>query len=81
MQESDHAGIDPTPYRNVSLAFRAAEASWQAYSDGVCRAVASQNEGGSIQPLTDLSCREELTQRHMEELGTVFAFLWDPSER
>jgi hypothetical protein len=34
-----------------------------------------------MQPLTDLSCRGELTHRHMEELATVFSFLWDPSER
>lgn len=31
-----------------------------------------------MQPLTELSCREELTQRHMEELAAVFSFLWDP---
>lgn len=81
MQEADHAGVDPTPYRKASLAFRTAETAWLAYSDRACRAVASQNEGGSMQPLTDLSCRDELTQRHMEELATVFGFLWDPSKR
>ena len=81
MQAADVNGIDRTPYRNAALAFRAAETSWQAYSDKACRAVASQNEGGSMQPLTDLSCRMELTQRHMEELATVFSFLSDASER
>jgi uncharacterized protein YecT (DUF1311 family) len=81
MQVADAKEIDQTPYRKASLAFRSAETSWQDYSDKACRAVASQNEGGSMQPLTDLSCREELTQRHMEELATVFSFLWDASER
>lgn len=81
MQEADADGIDQNPYRKAALAFRTAETSWQDYSDKACRAVASQNEGGSMQPLTDLSCRRELTQRHMEELATVFSFLWDPSER
>ena len=81
MQVAGTDGVDQTPYRKASLAFRTAETSWQAYSDKACRAVASQNEGGSMQPLTDLSCREELTQRHMEELATVFSFLWEASER
>lgn len=81
MQAADARGIDQGPYRNASLAFRSAETSWQDYSDKACRAVASQNEGGSMQPLTDLSCREELTRSHMEELARVFSFLWDPSER
>ena len=81
MQEADADGIDQTPYRKAALAFRTAETSWQGYSANACRAVASQNEGGSMQPLTDLSCRDELIQRHMEELATVFSFLWNPTER
>jgi uncharacterized protein YecT (DUF1311 family) len=81
MQVTDVNGTDQMPYRKASLAFRNAETSWQDYSDKACRAVASQNEGGSMQPLTDLSCRKELTQRHMEELATVFSFLWNPSEK
>ncbi len=81
MQVADAHEADQTPYKKASLAFRSAETSWQDYSDKACHAVASQNEGGSMQPLTDLSCRMELTQRHMEELATVFSFLWDSSER
>ncbi len=81
MQEADANGIDQNPYLKAALAFRTAETSWQDYSDKACRAVASQNKGGSMQPLTDFSCRGELTQRHMEELATVFSFLWNPSER
>jgi len=78
MQVAEDLKIDQAPYRKASLAFRSAETSWQDYSDKACRAVASQNEGGSMQPLTYLSCRVELTNRHMEELATVFSFLWDP---
>lgn len=81
MQVADAHEADQTPYKKASLAFRSAETSWQDYSDKACHAVASQNEGGSMQPLTDLSCRVELTQRHMEELAIVFSFLWDSSER
>ena len=81
IQEADAREVDPVPYRKASVEFRTAEKSWQDYSDKACSAVASQNEGGSMQPLTDLSCRVQLTQRHMEELATVFSFLWDSSDR
>jgi len=80
LQVADEVSIDPTPYRKAALTFGKAESSWKDYYVQTCHAVASQNEGGSMQPLTDLSCREDLIQRHMEELATVFSFLWDPSE-
>jgi uncharacterized protein YecT (DUF1311 family) len=81
LQVADDASIDPTPYREAALTFGKAESSWKDYYVQTCHAVASQNEGGSVQPFTDLTCREDLVQRHMEELATSFSFLWDPSER
>ena len=81
LQVADNVSIDSTPYRKAALVFGKAESSWKDRYVQACHAVASQNDGGSMQPLTDLSCREGLVQRHMEELATVFSFLWDPSER
>jgi uncharacterized protein YecT (DUF1311 family) len=50
LQVAEDTSIDPTPYREAAATFGKAESSWKDYYVQTCNAVASQDEGGSIQP-------------------------------
>lgn len=45
-----------------------AEKDWVKFRDSHCKFVASQYEGGSIQPLIYSSCLEELTKKRIAEI-------------
>ena len=57
---------------NDSEAFDSAQEKWVEYRDAQCRAVASQYEGGSLQPVLFLTCRLELTNVRLEYVRQLF---------
>jgi uncharacterized protein YecT (DUF1311 family) len=51
---------------------RDAQRAWIDFRDNACAAEAYLYQGGSIQPLIDLSCKERLTRQRTEGLRSAF---------
>ena len=45
-----------------------AQSAWERYRDISCRSAASQYEGGTMQPLVEVSCLAERTRARIREL-------------
>ncbi len=56
--------------------FDVAESSWSTYRDKQCEAVGDQFYGGTMRGGAELSCKQELTRRHMHELASLYTDLW-----
>lgn len=53
-------------------ALRNAQRAWIPYRDAACEAEGYLFEGGSMQPLIVMSCKEHLTRQRTEEMRAVY---------
>jgi uncharacterized protein YecT (DUF1311 family) len=61
---------------DIGKDFDLAESAWSTYRDQQCEAVSDQFYGGTMRGGAELTCKQELTRRHMHELESVYRDLW-----
>ncbi len=69
MRERD--GELPAELRGAEAALVAGQRGWIAYRDGHCAVVGSEAAGGSMRPMLESGCMEELTQARTKELASL----------
>jgi uncharacterized protein YecT (DUF1311 family) len=63
---------DPASTPDVAKEFDQAESQWSTYRESQCRASSDRYFGGSIAPSAFLSCKLDLTRRHLHELENLY---------
>ena len=63
---------DPASTPDVAKEFDQAESQWSTYRDSQCQASSDRYFGGSIAPSAFLSCKLDLTRRHLHELENLY---------
>jgi uncharacterized protein YecT (DUF1311 family) len=63
---------DPASAPDVAKEFDQAESQWSTYRDSQCRASSDRYFGGTIAPSAFLTCKLDLTRRHLHELENLY---------
>ena len=63
---------EPASTPDVAKEFDQAESQWSTYRDSQCQASSDRYFGGSIAPSAFLSCKLDLTRRHLHELENLY---------
>ena len=67
---------EPVQPPSLGKRFDQAELLWNRYKEAQCDVSSDQYFGGSIRPSIFLTCKQELTRRHMHELEDLYKGLW-----
>ena len=65
-------GEKPVGYKDGVTTLRDAQLAWITFRDLTCEAEGNMYYGGSIRPLIENSCKEQLTRVRTEELRRAF---------
>ncbi|WP_353472842.1 lysozyme inhibitor LprI family protein [Salipiger sp. H15] len=66
-----YAQLKASASEPVMAQVRAAQRAWIPFRDAACTAEAAPYEGGTIQPLVEVSCLTRLTRRRSEDLRAL----------
>jgi uncharacterized protein YecT (DUF1311 family) len=72
--EPTNGAADQAP--DMGKEFDQAELAWSSYRETQCRTASDQYFGGTMRPGAFLSCKQEVTRRHMHELESLYEDLW-----
>ena len=67
---------EPVQAPNQGKGLDEAESFWNRYREVQCRVSSDQYFGGTIRPSIFLSCKQDLTRRHIHELESLYKELW-----